>query len=376
MAHDHNLCLQLAGDEHAAPKRSAAELEALASQEQNILMYARKSDDVNEILDALRDSVLYIQRTLLQEPSHRQTRKNIYLERWALEALLDHMSTSVHPAEVSFTKERRQIVMPGSKVTIKEWCPEGYPEDQLSVRSKDPQTGPRAASEKPKEHIAFEYVLCIGGDGTLLRLLRILFFRFTPSSLPRIITLSMGGSLGYLCNFNTKDLLKVLDSTILVHHAPKSPAARPPREIKINYRSRLSCQIEDVENSQPVPWRRTFVDSQGGSEVQPAVCHALNEISITRGNAEFMCRFDIYINDTLLTIAQGDGVLISTPTGSTAYNLSCGGSIIHATSDVVALTPICPHSLSFRPIILPKTAKISIVLPEEARTGAWVTFDG
>lgn len=69
-------------------------------------------------------------------------------------------------------------------------------------------------------------------------------------------------------------------------------------------------------------------------------------------------------------------MLISTPTGSTAYNLSCGGSIIHPDADVVALTPICPHSLSFRPIILPKTAKITIILPEEARTGAWVTFDG
>lgn len=119
-----------------------------------------------------------------------------------------------------------------------------------------------------------------------------------------------------------------------------------------------------------------FVDSHGEKEVQPAICHALNEISITRGNAEFMCRFDVYINDTLLTIVQGDGVLISTPTGSTAYNLSCGGSIIHPGADAIALTPICPHSLSFRPIILPKSAKISIVLPEEARTGAWVTFDG
>ena len=119
-----------------------------------------------------------------------------------------------------------------------------------------------------------------------------------------------------------------------------------------------------------------FVDSEGGKSVQPAICHALNEISITRGNAEFMCRFDVYINDTLLTIVQGDGVLISTPTGSTAYNLSCGGSIIHPDSEVVALTPICPHSLSFRPIILPKTAKITIIMPQEARTGAWVTFDG
>ena len=87
--------------------------------------------------------------------------------------------------------------------------------------------------------------------------------------------------------------------------------------------------MEDYETAAPVTWKRTFYDNEGCKEVRPAVCHALNEISITRGNAEFMCRLDIYINDVLLTIVQGDGVLISTPTGSTAYNLSCGGSIAH-----------------------------------------------
>ena len=69
-------------------------------------------------------------------------------------------------------------------------------------------------------------------------------------------------------------------------------------------------------------------------------------------------------------------MIISTPTGSTAYNLSCGGSIVHDTSDVVCLTPIAAHSLSFRPIILPKSVTIRVVLPQESRTGAWVTFDG
>ena len=73
---------------------------------------------------------------------------------------------------------------------------------------------PRVAAELPKEYIAFEYVFCIGGDGTLLRLLRILFFRFLPPSLPKIITVSMG-SLGYLCNFKIKDMTEVLNSTVL-----------------------------------------------------------------------------------------------------------------------------------------------------------------
>jgi NAD kinase len=89
-----------------------------------------------------------------------------------------------------------------------------------------------------------------------------------------------------------------------------------------------------------------------------------------------MVRFDIYVNDVHLTTVQGDGVLISTPTGSTAYNLSCGGSIVHAAAEVVCVTPICPHSLSFRPVILPINAKISLVLPIDARTDAWATFDG
>jgi len=213
---------------------------------------------------------------------------------------------------------------------------------------------PREAAEQTKEHIEFEYVYCIGGDGTLLRLLRILFIRFLPATLPKIITISMG-SLGYLCNFKIRDLTNVLNATVLA-------CEETQKQVSISYRSRLSCSIEDNDSDKPV-LKRMFVDSEGGKSVQPAICHALNEISITRGNAEFMCRFDVYINDTLLTIVQGDGVLISTPTGSTAYNLSCGGSIIHPSSDVVALTPICPHSLSFRPIILPKTAKITIVLP-------------
>lgn len=106
------------------------------------------------------------------------------------------------------------------------------------------------------------------------------------------------------------------------------------------------------------------------------VCHVLNEISVTRGSAEFMMLIDVYVNDVHLTTVQGDGVLISTPTGSTAYNMSCGGSIVHASAQVICVTPICPHSLSFRPLILPIDAKITLVLPSETRTDAWVTFDG
>ena len=105
------------------------------------------------------------------------------------------------------------------------------------------------------------------------------------------------GSLGYLCNFEISELTKVLDVTTLSNNYQQTEL-----KTKIDYRSRLSCSIEDFESKSPVRWKRTYLDSTDETEVQPAVCHALNEISITRGNAEFMCRFDIYINDTLLTI--------------------------------------------------------------------------
>jgi NADH kinase len=91
-----------------------------------------------------------------------------------------------------------------------------------------------------------------------------------------------------------------------------------------------------------------------------------------------MGSFEIYVNDILLTTMLGDGVLISTPTGSTAYNLSCGGSIVHIAAQVICLTPICPHSLSFRPIILPADkCHIKIRLSKDSRQNkAKITVDG
>ena len=150
-------------------------------------------------------------------------------------------------------------------------------------------------NEISKENTEFQYVYCIGGDGTLLRLLRILFFNFLPTELPKVVTFSMG-SLGYLCNFKIQEMTQVLDYTIL---APTMESFQ--EKFQIDSRSRLSCSLEDFDTGTPVQFKRIFVDSEGGKEVQPAVCHALNEISLTRGNAEFMCRFDVYINDRMLT---------------------------------------------------------------------------
>ena len=144
----------------------------------------------------------------------------------------------------------------------------------------------------------------------------------------------------------------------------------------MQYRSRLACTVENTLTQSPIVTKKMYVNSDGETEYQPSECHALNEITVTRGDSEFMCRFDIYVNDVFWTVVQGDGVMMSTPTGSTAYNLSCGGPIAHPMAEIVCLTPICAHSLAFRPVILPASAKITIRLPEGARSHAMVSFDG
>ena len=84
----------------------------------------------------------------------------------------------------------------------------------------------------------------------------------------------------------------------------------------------------------------------------------MNEIVIERGPNSFLTNLDLFIDGNFLTTIQADGVIIATPTGSTAYNISAGGSIVHASVKATLITPICPHSLSFRPVIVPDSSII------------------
>ena len=130
------------------------------------------------------------------------------------------MATSSKLKEVPSSDERRTLCLGNSFIVLKEWNPEddSSSSSRLSITATDNGMRPRAAAEQSKEMIDFEYVFSIGGDGTLLRLLRVLFFRFLPSSLPKIITVSMG-SLAHLCNFKINDMINVLNATVLASEA-------------------------------------------------------------------------------------------------------------------------------------------------------------
>ena len=95
--------------------------------------------------------------------------------------------------------------------------------------------------------------------------------------------------------------------------------------------------------------------------------HVLNELTIDRGPSAFISMLEVFGDNSLLTVAQADGLIIATPTGSTAYSLSAGGSLVYPSVNAIAVTPICPHTLSFRPIILPDSMKLKVKVPLNSR---------
>lgn len=97
---------------------------------------------------------------------------------------------------------------------------------------------------------------------------------------------------------------------------------------------------------------------------------------IDRGPWPTSVQLEIYFDDNFMTTLVGDGLILSTPTGSTAYNLSAGGSIIQSNTQCIAVTPLAPHSLSFRPLIIPIQTTIKIKKPNDKRNTAWVSLDG
>ena len=101
------------------------------------------------------------------------------------------------------------------------------------------------------------------------------------------------------------------------------------------------------------------MSESGADEVEDEFL-VLNEVVVDRGTSSSVTHVEIYCNGRFLTTLLGDGLIISTPTGSTAYSMSAGASLVHPSVPGIVLTPICPHSLSFRPIVLPAGVELKV----------------
>jgi len=183
-----------------------------------------------------------------------------------------------------------------------------------------------------------DFAIILGGDGTILGLARAIVDLQLP-----IIGVNFG-MLGFLADFSIADLKTHWDS-IMNGQCPTSSRTMLLARV-------LDSQAPDVTHGKI---------SQKHIRYQSL---ALNEAVITNGAPFRMIDLELSIAPGLYnsgtTKFSGDGVIIATPSGSTAYNLSAGGSIISPGLDVLAITPICPHSLSFRPIIIDSDAIVSI----------------
>ncbi|XP_057712840.1 NAD kinase b isoform X2 [Corythoichthys intestinalis] len=131
-------------------------------------------------------------------------------------------------------------------------------------------------------------------------------------------------------------------------------------------------QDGEQEHNGLVPHR--YISSEAGKVTLQL--QVLNEVVVDRGPSSYLSNVDLYLDGRLITSVQGDGVIVSTPTGSTAYAAAAGASMIHPNVPAIMVTPICPHSLSFRPIVVPAGVELMITLSPDARNTAWVSFDG
>ena len=183
-----------------------------------------------------------------------------------------------------------------------------------------------------------DLAVVIGGDGTLLASARAIGARETP-----ILGINLG-HLGFLTELRCDEIDDVLAAAL----AGRAPLERRPL---------LAVSHNDD---------------------QPDDQHlALNDVVISSSSAVRLFTLSLYIDAEWVTDYRADGLILSTPTGSTAYSLSAGGPVVVPSVDALLVTPICPHSLSQRPLVLPGTTRIRVVLPEgRPRTTVQATMDG
>jgi NAD+ kinase len=182
-----------------------------------------------------------------------------------------------------------------------------------------------------------DLIAVLGGDGTLLRTARHVARHDVP-----IVGINMG-SFGYLTEVNLNEMFAALELILAGKNKKKK-------------RMMLEAVI-----------------SRGKTNIGSGI--VLNDVVINRGNLSRIIELETVVNKQYLTTYKADGLIVSTPTGSTAYSLSAGGPIVFPGEDLIIINPICPHTLTNRPIIFPDDSNLHLTLWSKGK-GATVTLDG
>ena len=183
-----------------------------------------------------------------------------------------------------------------------------------------------------------DLAIVVGGDGTFLSAVRSLAEHNTP-----VLGINLG-RLGFLVDISPDDMLQHLEQIMQGEYVDEC-------------RFLLEAQVE--RNDQLI-----------------AQADAFNDVVVHIRDVARMIEFETYINGQFVNYQRSDGLVVSTPTGSTAYALSSGGPLLHATLDAMVVVPICPHTLTNRPLVINADSKVEIVIGKSKQTTSQVTFDG
>lgn len=219
----------------------------------------------------------------------------------------------------------KHLLKKGLEVLVDENFPTPHPKKLQVVRESD-----LAARS--------DLVVTVGGDGTMLHAARLL----AGSDIPMLGI--NRGRLGFLADISPKDMLKRIDKVL---------AGQFERG------SRSLLQV-------------TLVPAKGKKLQRLTV----NDCVLQKWDTGRMLDYETWVDGHYVNTHGGDGVIVASATGSTAYALSCGGPIIHPTMDAMVIAPICPHTLSDRPIVIPASSTVEIRRVQDRATKAQVTCDG
>ena len=225
---------------------------------------------------------------------------------------------------LSFARDKAEIVASYGIEDLKQTCMSALQSEDARILNK------------------CDYAIVFGGDGSIISTAR----NVSKAALP-VIGVNVG-KLGFLAEFSVDELKDFF---------PRLKEDTVP----IDKRMMLNCRV--------------FSDGQGEDRDEKFCSAAINDVYITAGPPFRMIELKILVDGQPLAGCVTDGLIISTPTGSTAYNLSAGGPILSSKIEAVVITPICPHSLSFRPIVINADSRIE-VFGVRVNDGTTISIDG
>lgn len=220
-----------------------------------------------------------------------------------------------------------------------EWCQPRGILMKLRATEELPQWGELTLLAENNGELAedVDMLVSLGGDGTMLGVARFIGKRQVP-----VLGVNLG-SLGYLTEFTKEELFTALEEL---------------REGSFFLDRRMLLDVKLVRDGKTVASHR-----------------ALNEAVVNFGSPVRMIELECHINGMFVNSFRADGMILATPTGSTAYSLSAGGPIVHPSMSAILLTPICPHTLSNRPVVVPGESVVDLTFPQ-ASDGVVLTVDG